>query len=208
MSHVVTLTRIAAALAGLVSLAAPALAQSAPQDSEPDQNIVSEMRVGALAHDLPILGPQREHGADLNAEVVFVSPVSEQAVSSVSPAVQWLLRPRPVVGGTGNLWGYTSQAYVGADWTAVPAHNLLHGGDRLLIDLGFGGAVNNDPTLSPPPTRAHLGSHVLFHPNLQLGYGVDARSSVGLYYEHSSNAHLARVNEGLNNIGLRYCRRL
>src|SRR5580658_9257342 len=48
--------------------------------SEPGQQIVSEIRVGALAHDLPILGPQREHGVDVNAELLFVSPISEQAV--------------------------------------------------------------------------------------------------------------------------------
>jgi lipid A 3-O-deacylase len=122
--------------------------------------------------------------------------------------VQWLLRPRPQVGVTGNLSGYTSQAYLGLDWTVAPAHDLLRGGDRFLVDLAFGGAVNNDRMLPSVTNRARLGSNLLFHPNLQLAYGIDARSSVGLYYEHSSNAHLARFNEGLNNIGLRYGRRL
>jgi lipid A 3-O-deacylase len=182
-----------------------ALSGAAPA---PSQGIVSEIRAGVLAHDLPILGPQREHGADVNTELLFVSPVSENAVSGVAPAVRWLLRPRPQIGITQNFSGYTSQVYLGFDLTAVPAHDLLRSQDRFLVDLGFGGAINNDRTLTSGTKRLRLGSNVLFHPNLQIGYGIDPRYSVALFYEHSSNAHLAKVNEGLNNIGIRLGRSL
>jgi lipid A 3-O-deacylase len=170
--------------------------------------ILSEVRVGVLAHDLPVLGPQREHGADINTELLFVSPVSEQAVAHIAPAARWLFRPRPELGVTGNLSGYTSQVYVGFDWTAPAVRSLIRSQDRLLFDIGFGGAVNNDPTLASVINRAHLGSNLLFHPNLQIGYGIGSHYTVALYYEHSSNAHLAKVNEGLNNIGFRLGRQL
>jgi len=165
--------------------------------------IVSEIRAGVLAHDLPVLGPQHEHGADINTEVLFVSPVSEQAVSGIAPAARWLFRPRPQVGVTGNLSRYTSQAYLGLDWTAPAVHSPIRSNDSILFDIGFGGAVNNDRTLASAVNRAHLGANLLFHPNLQVSYGIDTRYTVGLYYEHSSNANLAKVNEGLNNVGFR-----
>lgn len=201
-----------------VGSARRALPQSADRDTAlsasglatlaPSRGLLSEIRTGVLAHDLPVLGPQREHGGDLNAEVLFLSPVPDHAVSGIPPAARWLLQPRPQLGVTGNLSGYTSQAYVGLDWTVQAARRLLRSADRLLFDVGFGGAFNNDRTSASMPNRALLGSNLLFHPSLQIGYGIDARYSVGLYYEHSSNAHLAKVNEGLNNIGLRFGRRL
>ena len=171
-------------------------------------HILSEIRTGVLAHSLPILGPQHEHGADVNAELLFVSPVSEQSVSGVAPAARWLLRPRPQVGITGNLSRYTSQAYLGLDWTAPAVVSPIRPQDRVLFDIAFGGAVNNDRTLASAVNRARLGSNLLFHPNLQISYGIDSRYTVGLYYEHSSNADLAKVNEGLNNIGFRLGRSL
>lgn len=184
--------------------------EAAPSLTAPvaTSGIVSEIRAGMLAHDLPILGPQHEHGADINTEVLFVSPISEQAVSGVAAAERWLLRPRPQVGVTGNLSRYTSQAYLGLDWTAPAVRSPIRSQDKLLFDVGFGGSVNNDRTLASVVNRARLGSNLLFHPNLQISYGINSRYTVGLYYEHSSNAHLAKVNEGLNNIGLRLGRQL
>jgi lipid A 3-O-deacylase len=183
---------------------------TAPDAAAPmaPQGIVSEIRAGVLAHDLPILGPQHEHGADVNTELLFVSPISEQAVSGIVPAARWLFRPRPQVGVTGNLSHYTSQAYLGFDWTLPAVRGVIRSQDRLLFDIGFGGAINNDRTLPSVINRARLGSNVLFHPNLQIGYGIASHYTVALYYEHSSNAHLAKVNEGLNNIGFRLAHQL
>jgi lipid A 3-O-deacylase len=185
-------------------------AVTAPGLADPvaTQGIVSEIRAGLLAHDLPILGPQQEHGVDINTELLFVSPVSAQAVSGIAPAARWLFRPRPQVGVTGNLSHYTSQAYLGFDWTLPAVRGLIRRNDRLLFDIGFGGAINNDPTLPSVINRAHLGSNLLFHPNLQIGYGIGTHYTVALYYEHSSNANLAKVNDGLNNIGFRLAHQL
>lgn len=185
-----------------------ASAQSSIELPAPNRGVLSEVRVGLLAHDLPVLGPQREHGSDLNTELLFVSPVSEASVARIAPAARWLFRPRPDIGLTQNFYGYTSQEYLGLDWTASAARGLFRRQDALLFDIGFGGAVNNDPTLPSTRNRLHLGSNLLFHPSLQVGYAFDSHNSIGLYYEHSSNAHLARVNEGLNNIGLRFGRQL
>jgi lipid A 3-O-deacylase len=52
--------------------------------------------------------------------------------------------------------------------------------------------------------RKALGSRVLFHVPLELGWRWGRRNSVSLYSCHISNAGLAEENEGLDNIAIRY----
>lgn len=167
------------------------------------QQLVSELRLGVLAHDIPVLGSHRESGADINGEVLFVSPVPDNLVAGVSPALRWLLVPRPDIGGDLNTAGGTSQLYLGLVWTATLFGDVLTPGDSVFLDLGIGPAFNNGLISTTDPDRKSLGSHTLFHGSLGLGYRFDRRYSVSLYYEHSSNGGLARENDGLNNAGVR-----
>lgn len=73
----------------------------------------------------------------------------------------------------------------------------------MFLDLGFGPAFNNGLISTTDPDRKSLGSHTLFHGSLSIGYRFDRRYSVSLYFEHSSNAGLARENQGLDNAGVR-----
>ena len=66
------------------------------------------------------------------------------------------------------------------------------------------GAAVHDGPLDGRGDRKALGSRVLFHVPLELGWRWDQRSSVSLYFEHVSNAGLADENEGMDNIGMRY----
>jgi lipid A 3-O-deacylase len=168
------------------------------------QQIVSELRLGALAHDVPVLAGQKELGTDINGELLFVSPIPEHLVSGVSPALRWLLTPRPIVGIDANTSGATSQLYFGLAWSATLFGNVLIQSDSLFLGLGFGPAFNNGRVSTLSGGRKSLGSNVLFHESVELGDRFDPRHSVSLYFEHSSNAGLARENEGLDNAGIRF----
>ena len=184
-----------AALAGLLTALGAAPTASA-------QDIVSELKVGVLAHDVPALGDQREHGADINAELRFVSPVPDSWVADVSPVWRSMLDPRPNIGISANTAGYTSQVYFGLTWTAVLWQGVFVPEDHIDVDIGFGPAFNNGHTSSS--THAALGSNVLFHPSVELVYWLAPRGNVSIYFEHSSNAGLAPNNAGLDNLGVRF----
>jgi lipid A 3-O-deacylase len=166
------------------------------------QSIFSEVQIGVLAHDLPVLGEQREHGADINGELRFVSPVPDAWVAGVPPAFRWMLTPRPDVGMDANTSGYTGQVYLGLTWTAVLFRAAVTPQDRIDFSIGFGPAFDNGHRTE---SARHLGvgSGVLFHPSIELAYWIDPRLSVSLYFEHSSNAGLEKENAGLNNAGVR-----
>src|SRR5207253_650138 len=104
------------------------------------EGIFSEVRLGVLAHDVGFLGG-REPGADINAEVLFVSPFPDDWGSTWPQWLRWIARPRPHIGGDVNTAGATSQAYLGLTWTAVLARDLLRPEDDLEFDFLFGPSV-------------------------------------------------------------------
>ena len=170
-----------------------------------DDGILTDVRLGILGHDVPVLGRQMEHGADVNAEAQFRSFVPESALTGIAPDWRWLLRPAPHIGVDGNTGGFTSQLYFGLTWTV----NLDNGGllwpdHAVFLAIGFGGAFNNGH-IHEPDTTEHLslGSNVLFHGSVELGYRITPRWSLSVYFEHSSNAGLAQYNAGLSNLGIR-----
>ncbi len=175
-------------------ITAPARAQSA---------LISEVRLGVLAHDVPILGLQREHGLDLNGEVLFVSPVAATAIAGIGPAWQWLFQPRPNLGVDYNTAGQTSQAYAGLSWTPWQRPEVFGLPGTAFLEISFGGSVNDGRIYSPDNSRLDLGANLLFRESIELGYRFAEGTSVSLFFEHSSNAGLGSYNYGLNNLGLR-----
>jgi len=181
------------------------LAACAPAISRPAwaQDIFSEVRLGVLAHDIRALGG-REHGADINAELLFRSPVSATEVSFAPGYLRWLLQPRPDIGGSLNTAGATSEFYVGLTWTALLATNLFRPGDGISLDFSFGPSFNNGYANSLVSDRKSLGSNVLFRESVEASYAITSRYSISLYFDHNSNADLAGRNESLNDVGLRF----
>ena len=178
----------------LVVLAGPLHAEDA---------IFSEVRIGVLDHDVHAFGG-REHGADFNAELLFASPVPVAAVTFAPSYLRWLLRPRPTIGGSVNTAGDTDKAYLGLTWTAMLATGLLRRDDGLSFGVGFGPSFNDGYINSPVPDRKSLGSNVLFHESLEVSYQITPRYSLGVYYDHDSNAGFARHNQSLNDLGVRF----
>ncbi|MBW8269954.1 acyloxyacyl hydrolase [Caldovatus sp. SYSU G05006] len=161
--------------------------------------LFSEMRLGVLAHNFGA----REGGADINGEILFVSPVPARLTEGASPFLRRLATPRPHLGFSANTGGGTSKGYFGLTWTAPLAHDLLRPGDRLWLDLFFGGSVNDGKHASASPYRRSLGGNLLFRVGGEIGYRITRHLSASIVLDHDSNAGLARHNDGLNSIGLR-----
>jgi lipid A 3-O-deacylase len=146
-----------------------------------------ELRGGVLAHDVPDLwaGFSLEGGIDINGELLFGRGL---------PFLGGTLRP--AVGVSVNTEGYTSRGYIDARWEIEVG--------RIFIGVGLGAALHDGQLDASQPDRKALGSRVLFHIPLELGFRLDERSSISIFFEHMSNANLADANEGLDALGVRY----
>ena len=151
-----------------------------------EDSIFSEIRGGGYAHDVDFLSFDREDGADVNAEILFVSPDCLDVIWS----------PRPHVGVTVNTDGNTSHAYTGLTWE----YEFL--GD-FFVDGSLGLSVHNGHLDTDNSDRKSLGSPVLFRLGAAVGYNLTEKVNLSVQFEHMSNAYLANENEGMDNIGLR-----
>jgi lipid A 3-O-deacylase len=170
-------------LAGCSSLSEQAAANY-PSSASP----VSEVRLGALAHDP--LSPERG-SADVSGEVLFAKPFT-----SSDPLYNALL-PRPDIGFSANTGGKTSAAYAGVAWD----YNITN---RIFGEAGFGGSVNNGHGgLNPPVGHSAIGCNELFRESGTLGYRLTQNWSVMATVEHMSNAGLCDRNRGITNEGVK-----
>lgn len=155
------------------------------------EDLLYALKFGILAHDVPDLwsGFQVEPNAiDINIEAQF--------------AAAWALpwgAIRPVIGGTINTRGDTSHAYIDARWQG----NLVSG---VFFGLGLGAAIHDGEIggADADPDKKWLGSRVLFHIPVEIGYHLDAHNDLSVYFEHTSNAYTQKYNEGMDRIGVRY----
>jgi lipid A 3-O-deacylase len=156
----------------------------------------TEFKLGGLAHDVnprfvdgepSLFGNHKEEASlDVNAELLF---------PPFRPLFGGMLRP--AIGATVNTVGGTSQVYADVRWQ-------YESPSQIFFAFGVGAAVH-DGNLGPEdPDRRALGSRVLFHIPVEAGYRLDEHNSISLYWDHSSNAGLARFNEGMDRIGVRY----
>lgn len=157
---------------------------------------IDEVRGGVLAHDVRFAGG-REPGADVNAELLFVTPFPAAWANPLPDWLSWLATPRPHLGGDLNTAGATDQLYAGLTWT-VP---LI--GDRITLDLDAGGEANDGHVNRTEPDRKALGSNALFRLAAELGWHPTQHIGVYALFEHLSNGDTARLNESLNDAGLR-----
>jgi lipid A 3-O-deacylase len=174
-----TLVRLIALVLASFGDVAPALADG----------LVQELKLGVLDHDVPGLwsGFRAESSSvDINVEALL------------SPSVPFLGGTvRPAIGGTINTVGATSHAYVDARWQYEMPSGIFFG-------LGIGGAIHDGQLKFEDWDRKALGSRVLFHIPLEIGYRFDAHNSLSAYFEHTSNAYIVSPNEGLDRLGVRY----
>lgn len=154
---------------------------------------IDELKLGVLAHDVPIGGDHREPGADANVEVLFVSP------SFLAP----IFAPRPHLGVTVNSAGKNSYGYFGLTWTAMLTHAAGVPESGLFAGLGLGGAVHTGPNNSTAADHKGLGTRLLFHESVEFGYRFTDGVGLSAFLDHISNADIGTHNPGLTNLGLR-----
>ncbi len=163
---------------------------SSTVSSEPLGGIISEVKLGVLAHDVPLIAADnREGGIDINAELLFV-PLG--TLDILGP--KWELRPH--VGLQVNTTDDTSQVYAGLSATRYLT-------DTLWGTASVGGTIHNGETSDLNESRKPFGSQVLFRLALEVGIDVTQNASISLYFDHESNAFLADENPGIDNLGVR-----
>jgi hypothetical protein len=161
-----------------------------------------EIKLGVLAHDASFIGG-KEHGVDVNPEVIMPSPVPDAWAASLPAYLRWMVQPRPTFGAEINTSHYTNQFYFGTTWTWMLANNILQPGDGFSAGIFFGGAANDGEIVSSKSDRKSLGSHILFREALELGYWITPRIQLSGYIDHVSNAGLAKQNQSINDVGAR-----
>ena len=172
---------------------APPAARPAPLPSvderadEGGYGILSEIRLGAFAHDQGPFSHQKEGGVDANLEALFVSPDFFGPIFS----------PRPHVGISANTSGDTSQVYLGLTWEWEFLENAF-------FDFAWGGAVHDGENAEVDPEKKALGCSVLFREAIDIGYRFQGKHGVMVHLDHISNAKLCKKNEGLESVGVRY----
>jgi lipid A 3-O-deacylase len=162
-----------------------------PLDSHAKSEIawLHEIRAGLLDHDTNNLwsGSSYEGGIDVSAEIIF------------TPAYGlWQGHIRPNAGFSINSKGDTSKIYAGGVWQYLWKNGCI-------LDIGAGLALHDGETDNPEAVaRKELGSRVLLHFSLELGYSLSARSRLFFMFDHISNGYTADPNEGLDTLGIRY----
>lgn len=168
------------------------------------QNVTyNEFKFGVLDHDAHFLGG-KEKGVDLNPEIIFASPVPDALAATVPDYLRWMVQPRPTVGGEINTDGFTNQAYVGATWSWLLVSNVVQPSDGIILGYFFGPGFNDGDIIAKAPDRKSLGSHILFREALDLGYMFTPGYEVSAFIDHVSNGGLAKQNQSINDVGLRF----
>ena len=163
--------------------------------------------IGGYEHGLSA-PPQSEHGQDIMLGYRTAS----------LRGWMWLARPSVDVFISANSATSTDFVVVGLNWPLAVAYD-----GRLYIRPGLGLAYSTgeanigaafDPEVSQAErqrrlhlsqTRIDFGSHVLFSPELALGYKLTPRIAVETSYVHLSNGQIFHhgKNQGLDDVGVR-----
>ncbi len=173
----------------LIALVACALVLTLGDTATFAGGLIEELKFGALDHDVPDLWSGFR--AEPNSVAINVEALLSPSVAFLGGTI------RPAVGGSIDTGGGTSNIYVDARWQYETPSGIFFG-------LGLGGTVHDGQLELKDFDRKALGSRVLFHIPLEIGYRLDAHNSVSAYFEHMSNAYTVDPNEGLDRIGLRY----
>jgi lipid A 3-O-deacylase len=187
--------RLARPCFAAAAILAPAIVQA--------QNLTyGEVKLGVLGHDVHFAGG-KEHGVDINPEAIFPSPISDAWVATLPGYIRWALQPRGTLGAEFNTGKYTNQYYFGATWTWQLVSNILIPDDGLTFGIFFGPSFNDGELRTSRPDRKSLGSNVLFREAFELGYRINPVYQISAFFDHTSNAGLARENQSINDAGIR-----
>jgi len=126
---------------------------------------------------------------DLKFSALFASPEID--------AFAWIGSPRPEIGATLNLDGF-SESFVHANLTwQLPIFDT-----PFYLEAGFGAALTNATLDGAALPARNLGCPVAFYDAFGLGANLSDEVTLTLRYEHISNLELCARNDGLSNLGV------
>lgn len=162
---------------------------------------ITEIRAGALVHDVPIAGSRKEEGIDANLELRF-KPLP--LFAWLPDSVDFLHEVRPHIGATFNAKDdATDFVYAGVTWTWGLWKSLY-------MNFSFGGTVHNginsdnvDPAFRT--NRTEFGCEALFRESLEIGWRFTERHDLSAMIDHVSHGGLCDDNnQGMDTAGIRY----
>jgi lipid A 3-O-deacylase len=158
-------------------------------ESRDSGGFISEIKIGALAHDQGPFSSNKEDGIDAHVELRFVSPDILKHIGA----------PYPHIGADINTSGNTNSVWLGVVWEKQFWKGLFAG-------FSIGGAYHDGETDQGEgqEDEKELGCTPLFRLGLNLGWRFDKHHSIDVLLDHLSNAKICDTNEGLENIGVRY----
>lgn len=161
---------------------------TAPAASFTLHQVVSELRLGVLAHD-----PASPESGSVDVNGEFLTP----RLFTLNDPILDSLVPRIHLGGTVNTAGNTSHIYAGLTWSfdITP---------KIFVEGAAGIAFHNGKTGNfVVPDRVPLGCSPLMRESGSIGYRLTDNWSVMATVEHISNAGACSRNRGLTNYGVR-----
>lgn len=152
------------------------------------QKWLSAIRMGLLAHDVPIWSLSRkEGGVDFNTEFIFTWPNYSLFAGIV----------RSNLGVSLNNQGDTSKIYSGFLWEYIRQSGVF-------FNSGIGIAVHDGELETDDDDKKELGSRILFRIPFEIGLLFAQHHGLSILFDHVSNAYLAEPNHGLDTLGIRY----
>ncbi len=180
--------RRAVIIASLVILYGSHALGSENRPKDQNQQWLSDIRMGILAHDVPMWSLSRkESGVDFNTEFIFSWPNYSLFFGIIHSNL----------GITLNAQGDTSKIYSGFLWEYTWQSGIF-------LDFGLGLALHDGELETNNDGKKALGSRVLFRIPIEIGLLFAEHHGLSIMFDHISNAYLAEPNEGLDTIGIRY----
>ena len=182
--------------------------------------MAGEVIAGVYAHDVTFVGELvglgaagHEGGAQIHLGY---------RTDRLDGAPDWMGGPRAHIFVAGNTEGDTNYIAAGLSWR-IPISDSR----RWYVQPGMGLAYQDgydlfpdfsEPGISPEEfdrrvalrsERIEFGSHVLFEPEIALGYQISDSTAIELSYVHLSNGQIFHQgkNEGLDEVGIRLTHR-
>jgi len=154
------------------------------------ETVFDELRFGASAS---INGSGTHESGIFPSATIFFDPLSS------GEAVTWqqsILEPRIYLGASVTTGDGADQVYGGLAWTAKVT-------DKLFVELGLGGTVDNGDLNDDGTNGPKLGCRLLFREQVAVGYRITDNWQILATADHSSHADLCDgPNDGLSHAGL------
>ncbi len=161
-----------------------------------DASLLAAFRLGVLVQDINFIGTSFEDGQAINLEIQFAAP----------DFLNFVLSPRPTLGGTVSTAGGTNTLYGGLNWHFRP-FGQFEPFDPLFLDFFFGVSLHDgNSTDNNTADNKTLGCDVLFREALELGVEIADHYTLSVMVSHLSHGEILcsdTRNRGMDHLGVR-----